>query len=175
MAVQPRVVLRVVVVLAFLGILLAGSLAPGWFTGGSDPLDTATTTTEPGPPSTTLVPVDIRPAPPTSDPPVAVHIGTMLDGGMHVLRPDPPAVLFIGGIPLEIRRIDGLAANGDCAGLRTALDRWLPMAELLDEVDLVDDGQVDDGQVTVDALETARAASVFARAAFDALVGLDCG
>lgn len=162
--------LKVVLVLAFLGILLAGSLAPDWFSGRPDPDASAPTTTEPGPPSTTLVPIDVRPAPPTTDAPAPVHLGTMLDGEPHLLRPDPPAVLFVGGVPLEIRRIERLSTNADCDGLRTTLEQWLSVAAILDEID-----PVDAGDISPDVIEVARAASVFARASFDALAELDCG
>lgn len=171
---SPRAILRVLIVLGLLGVLLAGSLVPGWFGGDSEPTESASATTELVPPATTLVPVDIRPAPATTEPLVELYLGLMLDGRTHVLRADDPAVFFVAGVPLEIRRIDGLAANGSCDGLRQALDRWLPIAEALDELEQSsDDDESTDDPARV--LEVVRQASVYARAAFDALATLGCG
>lgn len=170
MAVQlsPRVVLRVAVVLAFLGILLAGSLAPSLFRNDPAPVDGSTSTSVASSPATTLVPVDVRPEPPTTETAsTVVHVGTMLDGGVHVLRPNPPEVVFVGGTPLEIRRIDALEAAEDCEGLRATLDRWLLGAAPLEEAEL--------DRPPGAALEMAQTSSVFARSAFDAMARLDCG
>lgn len=179
MAVQlsPRVILRVIIVLTLLGVLLAGSLAPSWFGGASERPESATTTTEPSPPSTTLVPVDLQRRPSTTEHLATFHVGTMLDGRPHMISSDDPGTFFLGGAPLEIRRIEGLTANGDCEGLREALERWLPIGAALEELEELEVAthEGDEGDDLAQMVELSRQASVYARAAFDGLAMVGCG
>lgn len=92
---------------------------------------------------------------------VDVHAAPMLDDELHLLRSDDPATPFVDGEPAELLRIEQLATVGDCEQLRGTLEFWLALAER-------DDGEEEEGP-------DARTASVFARAAYDSIVAVECG
>lgn len=182
-----RVAVRVLLALGLLGVLLAGTLAPGWFGGDPAADELPPSTTDPGPPATTLVPVDIRPPPPTTAPIAPIYVGVTLDGDLHLLEPDSPSVVFLGGVPLEIRRIDGLAATGNCDELRETFERWYPFARLLETVTdpsgvigRAADGEAGDqaddeaARELAEFIEATTVSSVYARAAADALAAVPC-
>lgn len=130
-----------------------------------------TSTLAPVAPSTTLVPVEFG-EPADDSRTVDRHAAPMLDGELHVLRSDDPATPFVDGEPAEIRRITQLAVDRECDQLHDALDFWLRFVP--DEM-VAPDQTVADGTTADEAAAGARRASVFARAAYDAIAFVRCG
>lgn len=137
-------------------------------------------------PSTTLVPIDLGGTSEAADDTVRTFTGPMLDGSLLIVSSDDPTVPFVGDEPAEIIRITDLAVAGDCGQLREVLEFWLGFADEEsesepDEAATTQDSSDPDDPDEVDAprpetvVTTGRRASLFARAAFDAIAFIGCG
>jgi hypothetical protein len=138
-------------------------------------------------PPTTLVPIDLGGATGVGDE-LAEFTGTMLDGREVTVRSDDPNVRFVDGEPAEIRRITDLATDGECEQLHTTLEFWLAYLDDEPGSDAVntdtdtntDTGtDTDTGDTRTDVVSdqpvtTGERASLFGRAAYDAIVFVGC-
>ena len=154
-----------------------------WSSGCLPEVETAPTSTLPAvAPSTTLVPIELGgSAADDGSGDIAEFTGLTLDGSEHTLRSDDPSVPFVGDEPAEIRRISDLAVEGDCEQLHSTLEFWLSFVD----DDPVEDPGVDPAAAVAEGAEasgadsstasSSRRASLYGRAAFDAIVFIECG
>ncbi|CAN5475967.1 hypothetical protein BH23ACT3_BH23ACT3_01240 [soil metagenome] len=151
-------------------VALAGS-AMLWTTACLPEVDAPPPTAMPTvAPDTTLVPIDIG-GPSGVDHELAEFTGPMLDGTELTLRSDDPSVRFVDGEPAEIRRITDLAVDGECEQLHATLEFWLGYAAD-PEFDRDSGDDPNGGDVSDDG--TGQQASLFGRAAYDAIVFVGC-
>jgi hypothetical protein len=109
-------------------------------------------------PATTLVPIDLGGVRAVDHDQPVEFTGPMLDGTELTVRSDDPSVRFVDGEPAEIRRITDLAAGGECEQLHATVQFWLSYA--------TDDDDTGDA--------AGRRASLFGRAAYDAIIFVGC-
>lgn len=174
---MPRGRRRVLPIATWVVVLAA------WSSGCLPEVETAPTSTLPAvTPSTTLVPIELGgSATDDGSADIAEFTGLTLDGSEHTLRSDDPSVPFVGDEPAEIRRISDLAVEGDCEQLHSTLEFWLSFVD----DDPVEDPGVDPAAAVAEGAEasgadsstasSSRRASLYGRAAFDAIVFIECG